>query len=276
MFLDRLRAPLRDPFYRVECRQTRFWKTVGLWALALVPLVLGGALCAVPFMFLCCAMFGPLVAAALIPLLCLPAFLGAESVLLERDRATLEGLLLTTVRRDRIVLAKLLASQRHLVVLGLLLAGPAAAVTVSLAMLAWDHRPLAIWLGSVAVLVVALGVAGQSVACGSLGLLAALMGRTRGLSYLYAAGLTLAAGLVQSAVLGAAGYWGFISVMMMREGFNPVRTAQPPVPDEALAAVLGAVALAIFAVLFGLFNVLLPWLVVRQAARRMDGLLLKD
>lgn len=33
MIFDRLRATLRDPLYRCECRQARFWKTAGSWLL---------------------------------------------------------------------------------------------------------------------------------------------------------------------------------------------------------------------------------------------------
>jgi hypothetical protein len=84
--LKQVRETLRDPFYRLECRQA----SGGSWFVTLVIVLIASPL------------------TALGAVLILAPIIAAESIFIERERNTLESLILTTTDRERLLWAKLL------------------------------------------------------------------------------------------------------------------------------------------------------------------------
>ena len=258
MVIDKVRAALKDPFYRSECRQARFWRLLAAWGLmvaGLSPLVLVCAVC-------CCT----LPAGAITLLFLLPALLGAESVLSERDRDTLDGLLLTPADRRRVVWAKALAWLRPL--FWLALAIPVAALVPMIWMAAVGRDD---WLMVLpAALALSVLVIGQSFTGVAVGLLSALLGSTRARSYLYSVLILGGISAVEFTVFAAAAYALWMAGMASRE------FAGAQLEEAAVIAVLVGVGAAAFAARVILINMLLPAWLLDYAARRMDELLLKE
>ncbi len=245
-----LRAALRDPFYRHECRQAVQWKAwVGLaaaMALAFVPIVS------------CLAQLG---------LMLLPGALVAEGLLYEMDGNTLQGLMLTPVDRRRVLWAKFAARLRPLVwvaaampvlgaVVGTLVAGP-------------DPEVLGVGLFAGLGIGILAGVLwlGQCMTGGAYGIVAVLLARERVKSYLlvllYTFAQYVAEQIAMLVVMGAVIFGGVI----LFEGGDP----DPFLPIVLLIGI-GVLVLAARVLLV---NILLPTWIMRYAARNMDRFLLR-
>jgi len=258
MVIDKVRAALRDPFYRNECRQARFWRMLATWGLmaaGLAPLVLICAVC-------CCT----LPAGAITLLFLLPALLGAESILSEQDRGTLEGLLLTPADRRRVVWAKALAWLRPLLWVALSL--PVLALVPMMWMAARKQPDWPVVFP--AALALSVLVIGQSFTGGAVGLVSALLGRTRMRSYLYSVLILGGISVVEFTVFAAAA-WVIWMTAASSGGLAGAR-----LEDAAVTAVLVGIGAVVFAARLMLVNMLLPAWILDYAARRMDELLLKE
>jgi hypothetical protein len=121
-----------------------------------------------------------------------------------------------------------------------------------------------------AALAIAVLVIGQSFTGASVGLVSALLGRTRARSYLYAVLILGGTSAVEFTIFAAAAYALWMAGIVSRE------FAGAELEGAAVIAVLVGVGAAAFAARVILVNMLLPAWLLDYAARRMDELLLKE
>ncbi|HOX07476.1 MAG TPA: hypothetical protein PK280_13820 [Planctomycetota bacterium] len=250
---------LRDPLYRYELRQQNWWRTpVG---------ILAGLVLLLPGVY--CCLIG-------IIIYTIPAVLAADGLLSERDRGTLEDMLITPMGRLRWLWAKLLARLRGLlmVFLALPLIGALAGLIIGIFASPEDTvLPPLIGLGIGLAMTVYLTP--SLVSAGAIGLAAALYGRTRGKSMLFA---YLFAGLLYIAdqmLFGAACMcWAFAIIMSMD---HPVGEGLIPATFVPwLFIVLGTLTLLVLFLRAVLYLGTIPGWLLRWAAQNLDEKLLAD
>jgi len=154
--ISRVRATLRDAVYRHEAKQAQS-NRLGYELLFTALLCLSGI--------------------GILAVLILAPIWISEAVFQERENSTLDGLLLTTVDRERLLWAKLLGRLRPLL---LMMIGSGVMGGVLGAVLGWKHSPIN-WcvLGVVWGLVLGANLLGGGVARGAYGLIAAVRTRSR-------------------------------------------------------------------------------------------------
>ncbi len=253
-------ATLRDPLYRIERRQQGWLRTPFSIAIGLALLIPGAY----------CCLIGIVIYAIL-------AALGGEGLLSELDRGTLEGVLVTPLGRSRLLWAKLLARMRGLVIFAMLLPVLGAATGLVLGFTAGGGEdtvlPPLIGLG----LGLLLGVLllPLCLSCGAVGLVAALMGRTRMksllFSYLFAAPFYIA-----DSMLIVALYVGWAILLVF--SFEPHGGETVISPSLSLWLMIGMAALSVsaLAVRAHLYIGVIPRWLLGWTARNMDARLLAD
>jgi hypothetical protein len=213
--LSRVRATLKDPVYRHEVRQAQSNRLA-------YELILTALLC--------------LTGVGILAVLILAPIWISEAVFQERENWTLDGLLLTTVERERLLWAKLLARLRPLllVVAGSVVMGGALGIV-----LGWKHWPGG-WcvFGSIWGLILGTDLLGAGIARGAYGLTAAVRTRSR---------LRVTARAVWSPVFLLA--FESLTVVLLLVMVWASGCAQVIAREDGRAALVVAVAMAVTALL---------------------------
>ncbi len=202
-----------------------------------------------------------------IMILVLPGVLVAEGYFSEMDRGTLESLLLTPVRRDRIVWAKVLVRMRPMLFTGLFCL-PLGVLYAWLRFSLLEDGPSLGWVllgGTAGGVLAGLLIVGHSFTSGAFGLLFALMTHKRIYCYMLMTAVAFAMCIVVQVVTMIVGL-GFV---MLAIGTN---MGEHSLWSMVLLGMLGMGLLSAWVLLVNLF---LPVSLLRYASRNFDRLLLR-
>ena len=252
-------ATLRDPLYRIERRQQGWLRTP-------LSIVIGLAL--LPGAW--CCLVGVVIYAVL-------GMLGSEGLICELDRGTLEGVLVTPLGRSRWLWAKLLARMRGLVVFAMMLPvlGAATGLVLGFTARGGEDTVLPPLIGLGLGLLLGVLLLPLCLSCGAVGLVAALMGRTRMKSLLFSY-LFAAPFYIVDAMLVGALYVGWVILLVVSLEPHGGETLIPPSLSPWLIIGMAALSVSALAVRAHLYIGVIPRWLLGWTARNMDARLLVD